>query len=504
MDRPSDELLRRYREGGESAAAEIFDRYVVRLTRLARSRMAAKLARRVDPEDVVLSAYRSFFVAARQHRFALQRSGDLWRLLVRITLHKVYRSAAHHRAEMRDVDREAVGVDAVDVSELSDREPTPDEAVALADELDAVLRQLDNRQRCVLEMRLQGFALREIAAELNVTERHITRMLYAIRRRIGQSAGFTMPESIGDPASERESDEPPARVPDERNGRLLASFFRRHTERSFDDYLLQQHLGTGATGKVYRAVERSTGRSVAVKFLRKDVLADAGVVERFIREAETVMGLDHPGIVRVHGFGRTPIGGFFIVEDWIDGPNLAEHCRNTTVAEPQAAAWIAQAAVAVHHAHDRGIVHCDLKPANLLLGPDGKVHLTDFGFARHMDDAAGNDGAIAGTLGFMAPEQVDGCWGTIGPHTDVYGLGATLFALLTGRPPVMGERIADVLTGIVTGTPIPPARSVRDDVSPELETVVARCLAKIPSERFTTAVEVQSALQAVCRSPSQT
>jgi len=82
MDRPSDELLRRYREGGESAAAEIFDRYVARLTRLARSRMAARLARRIDPEDVVLSAYRSFFVAARRDRFALRRSGDLWRLLV--------------------------------------------------------------------------------------------------------------------------------------------------------------------------------------------------------------------------------------------------------------------------------------------------------------------------------------------------------------------------------------------------------------------------------------
>jgi len=393
---------------------------------------------------------------------------------------------------MRAVDREAAAIDAL--PELPDREPTPDEAVALADELEAVLQRFDGRERCVLEMRLQGFSLREIAAELKVTERHITRMLTAIRRRIGQTAGLALSEpgdeAIGD---DDEHDQPP-RVPDERNVRLLAAFFQQHAERSFDDYLLQQHLGTGATGKVYRAVEKSTDRIVAVKFLRKDVLADAGVVERFIREAETVMGLDHPGIVRVHGFGRTPIGGFFIVQDWIDGTDLATRCRLVPPDESTAASWIAQAADAVQHAHQRGIVHCDLKPANLLLGQDGRIHLTDFGFARRIDETDGNDGGIAGTLGFMAPEQVDACWGSIGPHTDVYGLGATLFALLAERPPVIGERISDVLASIVAGTPIASVRLVRDDVFPELDAVVAKCLAKHSTERIATAAEVQTGL----------
>jgi eukaryotic-like serine/threonine-protein kinase len=490
MDRPSDELLRRYRVGGESAAAEIFDRYVARLTRLAGSRMAAKLARRIDPEDVVLSACRSFFVAARQDRFALQRSGDLWRLLVRMTLRKLYRSAAHHGAEMRDVNRESGGI-----GDLPNREPTPDEAVALADELDAVMRQLNERERRLLEMRLQGFALREIAAEFHVTERHVRRMLTAVRRRIGQSAGFATSEPIGDSSEVEEPDAPPPRIPDERNGRLLAAFFQRHAERSFDDYLLHQHLGTGATGKVYRAVEKPTGRSVAVKFLRKDVLADAGVVERFIREAETVMAFDHPGIVRVHGFGRTPIGGFFIVEDWIDGPNLATHCANRMADEREAAVWISQAAEAVQHAHERGVVHCDLKPANLLLDAVGRIHLTDFGLARRIDDTDGYYGGIAGTLGFMAPEQVDACWGNVGPPTDVYGLGATLFALLTGRPPIIGERVGDMLTGIVSGTPVPAVGTIRDDVSPEMEAVVANCLAKCLNERPGTALDVQIALR---------
>src|SRR5438270_9703245 len=105
------DLLHRLTTGDEQAAAEIFERYVERLTRLARSRLAARLAVRVDPEDIVMSAYRSFFVAARQGRFALAQGGDLWRLLVELTLHKLYRSAARHGAQRRSVDREQSLVD---------------------------------------------------------------------------------------------------------------------------------------------------------------------------------------------------------------------------------------------------------------------------------------------------------------------------------------------------------------------------------------------------------
>lgn len=179
-DLPSDQLLLRSRDGDEDASREIFERYLARLTALARSRLAPRLAGRTDPEDIVLSAYRSFFVGARDGRFVLQRSGDLWRLLVSITLHKLYRQVKRHSAESRDVQREKMLEEAHALS----REPTVDEAVALADELEAILKPLDPLLRRVLELRLQGQSLEEIAAITMRSERTVRRSLAELREAI--------------------------------------------------------------------------------------------------------------------------------------------------------------------------------------------------------------------------------------------------------------------------------------------------------------------------------
>lgn len=177
---PSEQLLLRCGQGDEGAAREIFERYLVRLTALARSRLAPRLARRTDPEDIVLSAYRSFFVGARNGRFVLQRSGDLWRLLVSITLHKLYRQVKKHSAESRDVQREEMLGENVAFSQ----EPTVEEAVALADELEAILKPLDPLLRRVLELRLQGQSLEEIAAITMRSERTVRRSLAELRDAI--------------------------------------------------------------------------------------------------------------------------------------------------------------------------------------------------------------------------------------------------------------------------------------------------------------------------------
>lgn len=502
-ERPSEELLNSFRDGSESAAEAIFERYVARLTRLARTRLSAKLARRFDPEDVVLSAYRSFFLSAREGRFSLKRSGDLWRLLVRITLHKLYRTAAHHRAQRRSVDLERIGDSGtVFAVAASGGEPTPDEAVALADELDVLMRDLDPLARRVLELRLQGYRLAEIASDVDRTERTVRRVLAQIRTRLQARAGLETGPTATDGESDQEDSQSAPIRPSAELSRLAAKLFERHGELRIDDYLLQQHLGTGASGKVYRALERPTGRTVAVKYLRKDVLSQASIVRRFVEEADVVARLNHPGIVATYGFGRTPIGGFFLVQEFIDGPNLAVEWGDSELPPARrwqtAASWIAEAADAVHHAHQRDVVHCDLKPANLLLGSDGHIRVTDFGLARRTDAAERDSGAIAGTLGFMAPEQVDPCWGAIRPHTDIYGLGAVLFALLTGRPPVAGTTVADVLTNIVVGTPVPPVCTIRSDIPTRLTSVVSRALAKHPQERFqSAAVLCKSLLQVV-------
>lgn len=180
------ELLDRLRRGDESAAAELFDRYVDRLIELARSRLSAKLARRLDPEDIVQSAYRSFFHHARGGRYEVREEEDLWRLLAAITLHKVLRRAKYHRAQKRNVDSEESGVlwstlRAVG-HEAYAREPTPEEAFALQDQVEEVMRRLSKLQRRVIELRLQGNSVEEISIEAKCSERSVYRAVGLARK----------------------------------------------------------------------------------------------------------------------------------------------------------------------------------------------------------------------------------------------------------------------------------------------------------------------------------
>jgi RNA polymerase sigma factor (sigma-70 family) len=180
----SAEILARYRGGDDQAADELFSRFVGRLTLLARSRLSPKLASRTDPEDVILSAYRSFFIGAREGRFLLTRSGDLWRLLVSITMHKLYRQVRKHSAEMRSASAEQ-SLSSTKEEELPlAREPSPDEAVTIADELEAFMSTLDAFARRVFELRLQEEQISTISAETGRSERTVRRMLRTIRERL--------------------------------------------------------------------------------------------------------------------------------------------------------------------------------------------------------------------------------------------------------------------------------------------------------------------------------
>lgn len=180
MDEPSEQLLARFRSGDQSAAEEMFRRYVSRLTVFARARLSPRVTRRVDPEDIALSAYRSFFVRARNGRFSLQRSGDLWRLLVAIALNKVRHQVARHQAEKRSIDRDK---DSAQIDgELSHR-PRPEHAIAAAEELEHIMAELPPAKRRVLELRLLDHSLSEIADDLGRSER-------TVRRMLGELQGF--------------------------------------------------------------------------------------------------------------------------------------------------------------------------------------------------------------------------------------------------------------------------------------------------------------------------
>ena len=175
MNEPSDQLLAKYRAGDQTAADEIFRRYVSRLTVFARARLAPRVARRIDPEDIVMSAYRSFFVRARDGHFSLLRSGELWRLLVAITLNKVRRQVARHQAEKRSIRREEDP--AASVSEHLGRHPAPEHAIAAAEELEQIMAVLSPMKRRILELRLLDYSHPEIAADLGRSERTVRRIL---------------------------------------------------------------------------------------------------------------------------------------------------------------------------------------------------------------------------------------------------------------------------------------------------------------------------------------
>jgi RNA polymerase sigma-70 factor (ECF subfamily) len=190
MDSPSVELLARWRTGDDQAARHLFDRFTERLLAMAHKRLAEKLARRLDAEDVVQSAYRSFFRGAREGRFVIERSGDLWRLLAAITLNKLKHQIQKHSAGKRALKREEVPTGDKDNSVVHgggySREPAPDEAAALADMVESLLRHLHPVQREMLELRLQGSTLEEIAAQTHRSERTVRRLLEQIRQQLEQ------------------------------------------------------------------------------------------------------------------------------------------------------------------------------------------------------------------------------------------------------------------------------------------------------------------------------
>jgi RNA polymerase sigma-70 factor (ECF subfamily) len=187
VDDPSGDLLARWRRGDQGAADALFQRYAGQLIALAARRLGARLAQRIDAEDVVQSVYRSFFASASAGRYDLQRGGDLWRLLVVITLQKLRAQVEHHTAQKRSVRREkSLSGDDGPSIEAATREPSPLEALALADEVERLMRTLEPLDRQVLELRLQGYNLEEIAAATRRSERTVTRTLRAIKQQLEQ------------------------------------------------------------------------------------------------------------------------------------------------------------------------------------------------------------------------------------------------------------------------------------------------------------------------------
>jgi WD40 repeat protein/tetratricopeptide (TPR) repeat protein len=257
--------------------------------------------------------------------------------------------------------------------------------------------------------------------------------------------------------------------------------------RYFGDYELQNVLGEGGMGIVYKARQLSLNRPVALKMIRAARFPSDDEVRRFHNEAEAVARLDHPNIVPIFEVGRYEDQHYFSMK-LIRGESLDKRLKDYLADLRGAARLVVTTADAIHHAHQRGILHRDLKPANVLLDAGGQPHITDFGLAKRVegDSELTQSGAIMGTPAYMAPEQASGNRGAVTTSTDVYGLGAILYALLTGQAPFGGSTVLDTLEHVREREPQPPRR-LNPGVSRDLEVICLKCLEKDPRRRYASA-----------------
>lgn len=264
--------------------------------------------------------------------------------------------------------------------------------------------------------------------------------------------------------------------------------------RRVGNYEILGELARGGMGVVYRARQLGLGRIVALKMVIDRAPDDDENRRRFRREAESAGRLSHPGLVPIFEFGEHE-GLLFYSMEHVEGKSLEQIVQKGPLPWVEAARLMADVAEAVHYAHTNDVIHRDLKPSNVLIDGHGRARVTDFGLARQLsNDSLGTaPGQVLGTPSYMPPEQAVGNLSAIGPHSDVYALGATLYHLLTGRPPFLTSNRFDTMQQVLQKPPVSP-RVFDPQIPEELERIVCRCLEKTPLRRPASARELADAL----------
>jgi serine/threonine protein kinase len=263
-----------------------------------------------------------------------------------------------------------------------------------------------------------------------------------------------------------------------------------------DDYELLEEIGSGGFGRVYRARDLALERDVAIKVLHPALTADPGVLERFRREAQLAARLRHPNIVSIYDItGRAGLTWYSM--EYVPGSNLAQVVQlHGTFSLDQTERLLTEALSALEHAHSMGLIHRDLKPENMLIEPDGRLRITDFGLALALRGGARFGGATSrsGTPQFAAPEQLLG--ERVDQRADLYSLAAVAYFGLLGKPPFSGKTPEQILARQTTDD-LPPLSPARRDVPRELEDVLRRALRSDPAERFHSASAFNAAIKGV-------
>src|SRR6266511_1212941 len=259
-------------------------------------------------------------------------------------------------------------------------------------------------------------------------------------------------------------------------------------------YRIVRKLGTGGMANVYLAEDEVLGRRVAIKILNDRHAGDDQFVERFRREAKNAASLSHPNIVSIYDRGEAE-GTYYIALEHLDGRSLKEMIVGRGPAPVKAAIdYARQILAAIGFAHRNGIVHRDIKPHNVLVSPEGRLKVTDFGIARSGASQMTEVGSIIGTAQYLSPEQARGA--PVDQTSDLYSVGVVLYEMLTGQVPFTGETPLEIAMKHLSEVPRPPSE-LRPDVPHDLDLVVLRALAKDTADRYRTADEMDADLARV-------
>src|SRR5947199_4034186 len=267
------------------------------------------------------------------------------------------------------------------------------------------------------------------------------------------------------------------------------------TPAKFGDYELVEEIGRGGQGVVYRAHQKSLNRTVALKVIGLGHWATEAHLKRFRREAEAAARLEHPCIVPIHEVDERE-GSCYFSMNLVEGSQLDDVAKREPMPLRRAAELIAKLARAVHYAHEHGILHRDIKPGNVLLDRNGEPHLTDFGLARlvETESTVTHTMEVLGTPSYMAPEQAQGDNAAVSNATDVYGLGAVLYQLLTGHPPFAGGTTYETIKLLLDTEPRLP-RVLNPKIDRDLSTICLKCLEKDPKRRYSSALALAEDLE---------
>ncbi len=264
----------------------------------------------------------------------------------------------------------------------------------------------------------------------------------------------------------------------------------------FGEYVLEEELGRGGMGVVYRARQLGLNRDVAVKMILRGQLASTADRDRFQAEAEAAAKLDHPGIVPVYDVGQQDAHSYFSMK-YVQGHTLARRLADGPMQAREIASLLSKVCRALHYAHRHGVLHRDIKPSNILIDSGDEPHIMDFGLAKVVRDGASltRTGAVLGTPAYIAPEQAAGDRGQAGPVSDVYSLGSVLYHMLTGRPPFQAANPVDAVLMVLEQEPLPP-RMLQPKVDRDLEMIALRCLQKPSDLRYDSAAALADDLDA--------